>query len=242
MRKFFWPIDSQFWGLVAAAVIVLAAIVIATQLEDKLEIIGLGLLTGILSGVITFLVGALYHMDINNRLARYERMGVFNLLTNRHDRDYYGSILKRARMEVSVIGTTCSRFIDDFLDLRSESKPLVDALNNNPGLRIRILRAMETNDDRISGLIEDLEEKYGDRFQIRRLPVGAVKNSGAKPSRPRALYSFVLADDEVVVSPVLGDESTKNSPALHVKMSTVYGKRHKECFDDIWQVAGKDVT
>ena len=224
---------------VAIVTIFICAILLFLFETDRIRIVS-GLLTGIVSGAITFIVGALYHMNVARKLERFEQLGIKNLLTNRHDRKYYQTVIAHAKTEVRVIGTSCTRFIDHFLDLdaRDTRQPLIDLLKNEPEFQIKLLRATEPSNERIRDVTRRLQNDFNGKFFVRTLPVEATKRYADDPSQIMALQSLVIVDDQLIVSPVLGRVSDdKNSPALHVDMSTFYATRHKEYFDSLWKDA-----
>lgn len=207
------------------------------------EAVLIGLLTGIISGAIVFVIGAIYQMDILSKLERYQQLGVRNLLSNRHDRDYYQTVISHANKDVRVLSTTCTKFLDDFLDPKSSDNPLITALQTNPEFSIRILRVTDSPDPRVQEISRTLLQRYPGQFEIRILPADATKFDDTDPDLAYALHSFVILDDQLLASPVLGKfDDEKHSPALHVDMSTTYAKLHDNYFDSLRQNADVETS
>src|SRR5579862_2807980 len=106
---------------------------------DATDVKLLGLVGGVVSGLVIYICTFVTILRPLQELERFKRMGVRNLLANRHDKAYYKKLLTDVQRTVDVMGASCTRFIDDFLDLQSDDKILVDALRKHQRLRVRLL-------------------------------------------------------------------------------------------------------
>ena len=184
---------------------------------------------GIIGGLISCTI--YYCMDIVSfrKLDEYQRMGVRYLLKNRHEKSYYRPIVGGASKRVKVMGASCSRFIDDFLDIDSDDKVLVERLHSHPNLTVQLLvpdqghmsEYTKTRFNLANEKIEKLTKQFSNRFEIRRFPF-------------EARHSFVIVDDILVAGPIFQEDRSNQAPAVHVDISTSFGDKYLEYFQKIW--------
>lgn len=217
---------------VLGLVIALAALTYLLYAVDDQNVRMQGLLGGVVSGIIVYLVTFISVVDPLKRVDHFDRMGVIDLLENRHDKEYYRKIVIGCKDRVDVMGASCTRFVEDFLDVESENKVLVDALNKHKHLKIRFLiptdeHMSQKTKNRIQDLrpkFEELKKKYGARVQLKRFD-------------EEAAHSFVLADEHLIAGPIFAREKSKYAPAVHVKASTPFARKYAEHFEDVWDAS-----
>lgn len=188
-----------------------------------------GILGGLISGFVVFLLTFVVSIRPFQRLDRYEKMGVKGILNNRHDKEYYGDILTKAEKIVRVMGASCTRFVDDFLDMQSDDRVLVDALKMHQRLSIQLLipdnrHISEHAKVRIPILLQKLDRlatEFGSRVELRRFS-------------DTAHHSFVIADGELIAGPVFEGDTSKHAPAIHISMSTRFAQKYDEHFQLVW--------
>lgn len=188
-----------------------------------------GIVGGIVSGLIIFILTFVISVWPLRKLDRFERMGIKNLLENRHEKSYYAGVLLRARKVVRVMGASCTRFADDFLDPENEDHILIDALQKYNRLQIQLLIPddQHLSDDAKTRLpmmlrkLEKVQAQFGERVQMRRFP-------------EKAHHSFIIADDHLIAGPVFEGDKSRYAPAVHVAMSTRYGQKYSDYFERIW--------
>ena len=87
-------------------------------------------LVGLVGGVVSGLVVAVLTFVISIRplqeLDQFQRMGIKALLANRHDKIYYGQVVRDAQKEVCVMGASCTRFVEDFLNVVFRNVRVID--------------------------------------------------------------------------------------------------------------------
>lgn len=218
--------------IVLAAVIVLVASGIYYYYLDPADAKVVGIIGGIISGILVFLLTYVTSVQPLKNLARYEEMGVRGLLASRHDKTYYARLLSQARRSVKVMGASCTRFVEDFLDRRSEDHALIDALQRSPALHVQLLipddeHIAESVKARLPGLFEKLgalKDDFGTRIELRRFP-------------GKARHSFVSVDDDLIAGPIFEDAESKYAPAVHVAMSTRYGEKYNDHFETVWNAS-----
>ena len=189
-----------------------------------------GLAGGILTGLVVDLATFITLLKPLQELDRFHRMGIKALLDNRHDRAYYRKLVARSRMRVEVTGASCSRFVGDFLDIDSDDKVLVDALNKHPHLRVRLLIPDDAHmgDDvrnRTAATLKQIaavRRRFGDRVELRRFA-------------DMARHSFVIADSDLIAGPVFDDDKSRHAPAVHVATETSFGQKYLQYFDKMWR-------
>lgn len=195
----------------------------------------LGLAGGIVTGLIVYLLTFITLLKPLQELDKFKQMGVKALLANRHDQNYYKQLVGVSKRRVDVMGASCSRFVQDFLDVDSDDKVLVDALNAHKHLKVRLLipddiHLSENAKSLLPGIlakISALHGRYPDNIEIRRFA-------------DKAHHSFVIADNEVVAGPILGDDKSKYSPAVHAAAETAFGRKYEEYFDTVWNSCPAD--
>jgi hypothetical protein len=221
------------WVLILGLNLVLACILGYWYYRiDPTETKLMGLVGGLLTGVLVYLATFLTVLESLRELDRYRRMGVRTLLENRHQKDYYRDIVASSTLRVDVMGASCTRFVNDFLDNDSDDKVLIDALERNGRLRIRLLipskrkmaRAAQNRTDPMLEQVAVLSERFGGRVELRRFH---------EPAR----HSFVATDDDLIAGPVFEEDKSRHAPAVHVSIETAFGRKYVEYFEHEWAKA-----
>jgi hypothetical protein len=125
--------------LVVLIAMVTVAVGVWYYFIDLKSVKAIGVLGGIIAGFLVFLLTFVVSIGPLQRLDGYEKMGIKGILDNRHDKEYYRRILTNVEKLVRVMGASCTRFVDDFLDRDNEDRALVNALRMHPKLIIQIL-------------------------------------------------------------------------------------------------------
>jgi hypothetical protein len=192
----------------------------------------IGLVGGIVSGLAVFLLTFAVTIRPLQQLDRYHRMGIRAVLRNRHDKEYYRKVVAKAKKDVRVMGASCTRFVEDFLDIKSDDKVLVDALRINPTLRVQLLTPQERHMvpgtkarlPELGKLLDALAGEFGNRVEMRHFAW-------------RAAHSFVIVDDDLVAGPIFEGDKSKHAPAVHVSMSTAFARKYSEHFNEVWEAS-----
>ena len=191
-----------------------------------------GLIGGVVSGLVIYLATFLTLMRPIQELDRFHRMGIKGLLANRHDQAYYRKLVARSRVRVDVMGASCGRFVQDFLDVESDDKVLIDALFRHPQLKVRLLipddaHMSEEARNRTKATLEQVaaaRARFGDRVEMRRF-------------KDEARHSFVVADNDMVAGPIFEDDKSRHAPAVHVATETLFGQKYFDHFERMWNGA-----
>lgn len=188
--------------------------------------------TGLVSGLVVTLAQFCLSWADAKAIDRFRRMGVENVLTTRDEEAYYGTLIQAARSQVDVLGLTATRLMQDFADLNSpkdDKRTLEQALKN--GVQVRILVAAPEQlgaDDKNKCQVnrknfKNLADKY-QNFNVRYFDATPIA-------------SFVRADNELVVGPVLPGMKSRHTPALHVNNSSPYAESYLNYFNETWNAA-----
>jgi hypothetical protein len=189
---------------------------------------------GASAGMIAILFDTALSMYKYGEIDKLKGFGIIEILPERRGAPYYSKLLSGAYYNVQVLGTTCNRFINDFANLNSEDKVLVDALEKNKNLHVKLLVASESYLDEnsklkmqgIKGEITALEKKYKGRFQVQYYDFA-----------PR--HSIVRVDEEIIIGPVFQEVESQHSPAIHMNVYSFLAKKYLAYFDWVWKQSHK---
>lgn|GEM_PF-1427541 len=184
---------------------------------------------GVVSGLVVTLAQFCLTWADAAAIDRFRRMGVENILTTRDDPTYYGPLIKRARSQLDVLGSSATRLMDDFADIdspKSEKHALIDILKNQIPVRILVAAPEQLDaDDAYKYIVnrrrfETIANKYP-KFEVRYF-------------HTIPLAAFVRVDHELVVGPLLPGVASKHTPALHVYNHSPYATSYLKYFEETW--------
>lgn len=228
---------SMPWAIVIVAILLLLVFgAISVLMTDKSILAKEGPLWVFASGVVSGLVVTLAQFCLSwadaKAIDRFRQMGVENVLTTRDEEAYYGKLIKTARSQVDVLGSTATRLMQDFADPNSpkvEKRALIEALER--GVLVRILVVDPARLDASDQYKYPLNRKrFGDIAGL--YPNFEVRYFDATP-----IASFVRADHELVVGPLLPGVESKHTPALHVYNHSAYAASYLHYFAETWKSA-----
>jgi len=184
-----------------------------------------GLGCGIAIQIIAFITSYYEYRQID----RFRAMGVVDILPDRRNQEYYKKIIRNAKDSIQVMGTSCTRFINDFADQNSNDHVLIDALNKNTNLSVQFLIPMTVHMDNETKLKFEagknkfviLKDKFGSRVEMRQHDF-------------QARHSMVRVDSTLVVGPVFQNVESQNSPAVHLDVVSVFAEKYLHYFRSIW--------
>lgn len=228
---------SMPWAIVTVAILLLVAFGgISILMTEKGILANEGPLWVFASGVVSGLVVTLAQFFLSwadaKAIDRFRRMGVENVLTTRDEEAYYGKLIQTARSQVDVLGSTAMRLMQDFADPdspKAEKRTLIEALKN--GVPVRILVAAPAQ--------LDARDKY--KYPVNRKCFEAIaamcSNFEVRYFDTTPIASFVRADHELVVGPLLPGVESKHAPALHVYSHSPYAESYLNYFEKTWSTA-----
>lgn len=216
------------WLLLVAAIAILAFGLwyLLDHFEDN-EI--KTLITGVVSGLVVWVLTFATQVQPLKKLQEFQKTGLIALRDGRYDENYYSLILKKARSRVDVTGTSCSRFLRDFLDGKANRHVLLDAMRKNGTLKVRLLVPNS----------ENMSEQSRKKFQAEERIVDSVSKELPEQFKVQYLsnpasHSFVMTDNDFIGGPVFPEDQSKDSPALHIAASTDYATKHQSYFEYLW--------
>ena len=189
-------------------------------------------LGGMSGGLVGVTISFLFSMYEYANIDRYRALGVLNILPNRRDTSYYTDIVRKAKGKVQVMGTSCTRFINDFADASSNEHVLIAALNKHQNLKIELLVPTDEKMDKQSKLkfeagevkLGQLQHTFKERVQLKRYDF-----------QPR--HSLVRVDNDLIVGPVFPGVESQNSPAIHLDTNKEFADKYLEHFEVVWNTS-----
>lgn len=199
---------------------------------DPADTKALGVAGGLLTGLVVYLITFVALVRPLRQLDRIRREGIKALLSARHNKDYYGKLLKHSKFKVDVLGASCSRFVRDFLDPDSDDAILIDALDKSRQLHVRLLIPTDAHMGEEAKAtvaatlkrIAILKQRFDGRIELRRFD-------------DEARHSFVFVDQDLVAGPIFDDEKSRHAPAVHVASGTLFGQKYSGYFAGLWDHA-----
>lgn len=195
--------------------------------QNKLTSVAISLATN-------FAVAAIFSFFQSNeakRLKKLEDLMVTNVLLDREDEKYYGDLIKKSRKKIDVLGTTASRFMDDFANDESpseEKKTLNIALARN--VKVRVLVAAENS------LPEDEDSKY--KFKCAAKAFERLKNQYPnfeyKYYNHPPTHSIVCIDEQCIVGPTFSNKQSRHTPAIQMDAISPLAVAYMEYFEREW--------
>ncbi len=223
-------VSVPLWMVVTIAMVVLCIPLTVWYYKiDDSDVKTLGLVGGVIGGLMVYILTFFGYIKIVQQLEFFLSLGVKNLLANRHDKEYYKKIVRKAKEHVDVMGSTCSRFVDDFLDEDSEDHALIDALRASPKLTVKLLIPSDAHlSVEAQGKLTTAKRKLE---KVRNEFPGRVE---LKRFDEYARNSLVVSDQDLITGPIFETDRGKYDPAIHVSASTAFGKKYRKHFDEVW--------
>lgn len=188
--------------------------------------------SGVASGLVVTLAQFFLSWADAKAIDRFRAMGVENVLSNRDEEAYYGRLIQSARSQVDVLGSTSLRLMQDFADVNSpkaEKRALIEALKR--GVKVRILVAAHAR------LVREQTYKYPIARKYFEAIAAQHSNFEVRYFDATPLASFVRADHELVVGPLLPGVESQHTPALHVFNHSPYAASYLDYFEKTWATA-----
>ena len=183
------------------------------------------LMGGISGGIAVYLISFLLSIYEYKQIDRFRDMGVLEVLSDRRRSDYYKDYVKNANNTVQVMGTSCTRFVDDFANNANDNHVLIDALNKNSDLKVQFLIPSDDYmDDGSKTKFEEGKQKF---VNFRNQFEGRVE---LKRHDFEARHSLVRVDDHLIIGPVFQLVESKDSPAIHLRTPSKYAEKYLKYF------------
>jgi hypothetical protein len=184
-----------------------------------------GVATGLLLVIVQYMFSWYEHIERD----RLRLLGLKNVLKNKVDIGYYGKLIKKAKKRINLMGSTGSRFLNDFADdngSHDEAKYLLEALGR--GVKVRILLPNP------KFLLDDESKSKAIQISERLRILSEQENFECRFFNHSPIHSIFHADNELLVGPFFPDLESRNTPALHVRDDAVLSDRYIEYFENEW--------
>lgn len=197
--------------------------------DEKVAAILGGLCTGLIVALVEFCLQWYEHKEIQ----LIKRLGITKIMSYRDDKAYYEKLIAGSKNEIWVLGTTASRFLDDFASAtRKDCRALYEALGRTVKVRILVPKAQYLNEqDRLRLLpalerMKTIQTQHPDAFQCRMFD-------------HTANHSIVRIDEHCLVGPIFPDVPSKDSPVVHANFSSPLVAEYLKYFESEWKLANE---
>jgi hypothetical protein len=195
--------------------------------ESKIGIIA----GGISASLIVAIVQYLFSLKEFKYFSEIKKLDIKKILVSRDDELFYSSFIKSAKKEISVMGVTALRMMDDFASEsspRSEKKVLLHALAM--GVKVKILLPKreylfnikdEGKHDQSLLIFEELKSKFSNNFEVRYF--------NHVPT-----HSIFLVDQECILGPVFSNYESKDTPCIYMGIKNDFASKYLDYFNTEW--------
>ncbi|WP_373001727.1 hypothetical protein [Marinobacter sp.] len=165
------------------------------------------------------------------KISFYEGLQIYDVLEDRDNKALYQRLIDQSDRVIDVMGSTCSRLMDDFGQLGNEgSNALVKAMERSVKVRLLISNPESANNaaDRAAILTKTLpaarmlKEQFPDNFQLKLL-------------KERPSHNVMLCDDVCLVGPIFDQLKSKDTPALKTHKTSILSRVYLRNFEAEWQ-------
>ena len=211
------------WLLFYLAVLVaIGGLLFVGEWSAKIEALFSGLVVSALVATVQILSGR----DLYRKNRKIEKTKIVDVIDKRKDEDKYGRLINQSKRQVLVIGTTCSRFMKDFVD---QSSVVSEAISRGVSFKLLIpgddfleeedLGKVETQTLKI---YEAMSDRDKESFEIRRF--------AEKPN-----HSLVAVDDIYIVGPIFRHiKRSEVTPSIVFREGSKVSAAYKDYFDQLW--------
>lgn len=164
------------------------------------------------------------------KISFYESLQIYDVLEDRDDKKLYQELINGSSRVVDVMGSTCSRLMEDFGQVDNDSSnALVKAIERSVKVRLLISNpeSIDHEADKAAIITKTLpaarvlKKKFPTKFQIR-----ALKN---KPS-----HNVMLCDDICLLGPIFEQVKSKDTPALKTHKDSIISRVYLANFEAEW--------
>jgi hypothetical protein len=197
----------------------------------------LAVISGLLTGFVVALFQTLLSLKALQKLDKYDNFKIIEILPRKNDRQYYKSLLAKAKRKIRLQGSTAQRFLHHFAN-KEDSEEGADILLSAlcKGVEVRILVAskdkLNEREKRKAEMAEDrlneLSEKFKDQFKFAYY-------------EHEPTHSIFIVDRECIVGPMFTElSSSEHTPAIHLKNNSEFAENYLKYFNSEWKKWSKD--
>lgn len=185
--------------------------------KDNFEKIYSGLIVATIIGSITVITDFQY--------LKYSKLiydsSLNDIFENRNEKEKYKSIIISAKQEISIMGSSASRFLEDLGKVHSDAE--LDNLLRN-GVKIRI--CITESEANLGDSTRALMAKYLkiDGFEVRHFSVSDFV--------PQSIF---IVDNICITGPIFTGVDSAHTPALKFKdKHSIYARQFVQYFETVW--------
>ncbi|HEY1174390.1 MAG TPA: hypothetical protein VGH19_23695 [Verrucomicrobiae bacterium] len=187
---------------------------------------------GFFTSFVMMFIQTLIEWRTYSKLEALTKLKIKHVLHSRDNKAHYERLLTKTAKEVLVLGTTASRFIEDFAHAtRSDSQSLLPVLAKNVPIKILLPKS------------HFLEADDRSRAEIARRRMSELKsqypNFQVRYFEHPATHSLVKLDDECLVGPIFPKVKSKDSPTIHTSADSPFVQEYLNYFHQEWQNASE---
>lgn len=191
------------------------------------------ILSGLITGFIAMVVQLLFAWEEQTKLKKYDELKIINILATRDNPEYYRPLIKNAKREIKILGVTCLRFLEDFVNdepsAPENNKVLLEALRKKE-IVVKILIADVNDLDNQA----DKNKFYAAIPRLERLKKSFPQQIFYFYYNHKPTHSIMIIDDQSIVGPIFPGVSSKFSPAIHLKNDSKFVEHYREYFNKEW--------
>jgi hypothetical protein len=194
------------------------------------------IIPGLLTGFIVALFQAFLSWYEIRKIDEYNNLKIKKILSHRKDANYYGNLISKSKNQISVLGVTAQRFLEDFGNTNTKApeheKVLLRALDRGVKVKILVAKNNFLEDDQnkqkaslAEKKLNEILKKYQNNFEYRYYE--------HKPT-----HSIVIIDEECIVGPIFPKVESKYTPAIHLNTNSTFAEPYTEYFSQEWDQCG----
>lgn len=190
--------------------------------DVKIEALFSGIVVSALVGVVQILSG----LDLYRKNRRLEKTKIVDVIDKRKDEERYAALIKQSRKQVLVLGSTCSRFMKDFV----EQSPIVsEAISRGVNFKLLIPDDMHLDQEDRSKVETVTLKIYGEMDQ-REKRYFVIRRFSSPPN-----HSLVAVDDIYIVGPIFRKmKRSEVTPSIVFREGAQVANAYKEYFHQLW--------
>lgn len=191
--------------------------------NGKIEAIFSGFIVACLVGIVQILSD----LDLYRKNRRIEKTRIVDVIEKRKDEEKYGGLIRQSKKEVLVLGTTCSRFMKDFVD---QSSVVSEAISRGVVFKLLIPEDdfLEQED---RGKIKTITLQIYERMSGDQRKFFSIKRFREFPN-----HSLVVVDDLYIVGPIFRRlKRSEVTPSIVFRARSSVATAYREYFDQLWE-------
>lgn len=209
------------------AILLLGYIFFFTKQNEKANTVFSGLFTGLIVALFQLIMGWYEYSQID----KFKSMKIKDVRVDRDGRDFYESLIKRAKSQVKIMGVTAFRFMSDFADpdsTQERAKVLLSAMAK--GVKVHIL----IPDPQYLDSQEQKNLAASAKQRLDRVAKEYPQNFTYKYFNHIPTHSIFQIDDLCIIGPVFPHLASKDTPAIFLESTSPFAKKYLEYLEDEW--------